>query len=76
MESENVGFPHAFGHVTLVWLEGFQLGKEEAPTSLVIVQPLVLVARLGTRWKSDEFFLTGSPGFFGTGYFFLQQVQA
>ena len=52
----------------LVWLEGFQLGKEEAPTSLVIVQPLELVARLGTIGKQMSFFSLG--GWF-LGLFFF-----
>lgn len=51
-------FPVCLTDVT-VWLEGFPLGKEEALTSLVIVQPLVLVARLGNHWKQDEFLFLG-----------------
>ena len=48
LESEEFLFPCHFVDVMLPWCEGFQLGKEAALTSSLIVQPLVRVARQGT----------------------------
>ena len=48
LESEEFLFPCHFVDVMLPWCEGFQLGKEAALTSSLIVQPLVRAARQGT----------------------------